>query len=122
MAEYIALRDTVYNFKFIKKGKKIVSNKLDGSPNFRRVDTPLQGNNGGNTVNNGNTDDTKIRLHAKELKIQNWHLKSIPNLLAEIAEVEAKNALPANPVNNESPSNGDGQSNDTNNPDGNSGQ
>lgn len=34
----------------------------------------------------------EIRLKAKDLKIANWHTKSIARLLAEIAEAEAKPA------------------------------
>ena len=34
----------------------------------------------------------EIRLKAKDLKIANWHTKSIARLLAEIAEAEAKQA------------------------------
>lgn len=34
----------------------------------------------------------EIRLKAKDLKIANWHIKSIARLLSEIAEAEAKPA------------------------------
>lgn len=130
MSEYVAVRDTVYNFKFIKKGQKIVSNKLDKSPNFTKVgETSVKGNqvNNSNSVNNqnkisepekANSSEQEIRLRAKELKIQNWHLKGIANLLAEIAEVEAKQAAPSNPDDGSQGEDGK-QSEDGKNPDGN---
>lgn len=129
MSEYVAVRDTVYNFKFIKKGQKVVSNKLDKSPNFTKVEeTSVKSNqvNNSNPVNDpskigepekANSSEQEIRLRAKELKIQNWHLKGIANLLSEIAEVEAKNAAPSNPI-VENQNNGDEQNDDGNNPDG----
>ena len=77
MTEYVAVRDTVYNFKFIKKGQKIVSNKLDKSPNFMKVQGNQVNNQSADNNQNKVSDPTKVnsseqevRLRAKELKIQ----------------------------------------------------
>ncbi len=96
MVEYVAVNETVYNFKFYHKGQTLqAGNELDSNPNFARADgsKPAVAKNGG--TQDGNTvDEVAIRTRAKELKIASWHNKNIKTLLAEIAEAEAKLAAP----------------------------
>lgn len=100
MTKYVAINDTVYNFKFYRKGAEIEAGKeLDDNANFARAD----GTKPAKTVENGTpagnatvdkADEVAIRTRAKELKIASWHNKKIDTLLAEIAEAEAKLAAP----------------------------
>ncbi len=105
MVEYVALTETVYKFKFYHKGQTLnAGEELDSNPNFERVggSKPAVAKNDGKQ--DGNTvDEVAIRTRAKELKIANWHNKNIKNLLAEIAEVEAKLAAPTIVTEDESP-------------------
>lgn len=92
MTRYVALNDTVYRFRVIRKGKEIVGGEeLDKNVNFARVGAPAA-DAGKATVS---ADEKEVRLRAKELKISNWHTKAKDKLLAEIAEAEAKLAAPA---------------------------
>lgn len=100
MGEFIAVRDCVYNFKFIHKGKKVVGDLL-GNENFLPVPAATEGDE---TPAPAAKDPTKpkpttadpkevaIRLRAKELKINNWHTKGVENLVKEIAAAEAAKA------------------------------
>ncbi len=94
MGEYIAIRDCVYNFKFIRKGKRVAGNLADNE-NFAPVsaveddkETPAPApEKPANTV--ADPKEVAIRMRAKELKINNWHTKGIENLSKEIAAAEA---------------------------------
>lgn len=100
MTKYIAKNDTVFNFKFYRKGESIEAGaELENNSNFERADgvkpTATTLPDGKKDVSQA--DEVAIRTRAKELKISNWHLKGVPNLLKEIAEVEAKQAAPSLP-------------------------
>lgn len=94
MGEYIAIRDCVYNFKFIRKGKRVVGD-LDDNENFAPVpavesdkETPAPApEKPAKTV--ADPKEMATRLRAKELKINNWHTKGVEKLLEEIAAAEA---------------------------------
>lgn len=97
MGEFIAVRDCVYNFKFIRKGKKVVGDLL-GNENFLPVpavagedETPAPAAKAPKNPKPTTADpkEVAIRLRAKELKINNWHTKGVENLVKEIAAAEA---------------------------------
>lgn len=95
MAEYIAIRDCVYGFKFIRKGKKVVGDLADNE-NFEPVsaadgkkETPAPAPKAKEPAKTAaDTKEVAIRLRAKELKINNWHTKGVDRLVEEIAEIE----------------------------------
>lgn len=99
MVEYVAKNDTVWNFKFYRKGEKVeAGTQLDDNTNFERVDgsakKPVAASaNTGATISK--EDEIALRTRAKELKIASWHNKAPEKLQAEIAEAEAKLAAPA---------------------------
>lgn len=95
MAEYIAIRDCVYGFKFIRKGKKVVGDLADNE-NFEPVsaadgkkETPASAPKAKEQAKTAaDPKEVAIRLRAKELKINNWHTKGVDKLVEEIAEIE----------------------------------
>lgn len=96
MAEYIAIRDCVYGFKFIRKGKKVVGDLADNE-NFEPVsaadgkkETPAPAPKAKEPAKTAaDPKEVAIRMRAKELKINNWHTKGVENLSKEIAAAEA---------------------------------
>lgn len=93
MVKYRAKNDTVYNFRFYRKGEELEATALDDNDNFERADgSKVKAAPAAQT--GGNFEDAAVRVRAKELKIANWHTKGIDKLLAEIAEAEAKAAKP----------------------------
>lgn len=100
MTKYTAKNDTVWNFKFYRKGETLDTNiNLDDNTNFIRegaapAETPATkaSGNGKKVVSE---QEQALRLRGKELKIANWHILSPENLAAEIAKKEAELAQPA---------------------------
>lgn len=66
----------------------------DKAPAPQQPDKKPEGNEGKDiSIAELSVEEMKaIRLKAKDLKIANWHTKSIAHLLSEIAEAEAKPA------------------------------
>lgn len=93
MVKYRAKNDTVYNFRFYRKGEELEAVALDDNDNFERADGS-KAKAAPATQTGGNFEDSAVRVRAKELKIANWHTKGIDKLLAEIAEAEANAAKP----------------------------
>lgn len=100
MTKYIAKNDTVFNFKFYRKGESVDTGaELENNSNFKRADKvdPTNTILPDGKVNVNQADEVAIRTRAKELKISNWHTKGVDKLLTEIAEAEAKQAAPTLP-------------------------
>ena len=92
MVKYRAKNDTVYNFRFYRKGEELEAPALDDNENFERADGSKA--KAAPATQTGGFEDAAVRVRAKELKIANWHTKGIDKLLAEIAETEANAAKP----------------------------
>lgn len=105
MVKYVAKNDTVFNFKFYRKGETVEAGELlDDNRNFERVDGSKPIVKPTSAVDKA--DEVAIRTRAKELKIANWHTKGVDKLLAEIAEAEAKAAAPTTTDGSVTPNNG----------------
>lgn len=86
----------VYNHDFENCGEFEIVGEQNGNnaPAPQNQDNNPEGSEGKDiSIDELSVEEMKaIRLKAKDLKIANWHTKSIARLLSEIAEAEAKPA------------------------------
>lgn len=121
MPKYRAKFDTVFNFQVVRAGKIIVAGEeLRNSPNFECLDdsagktAPASSNTGVQPKSAGTTEYAKALLRAKELGIPKYNRIPQSELLAAIAEAEAKLAAPkADNAGNDNDENDDDDENDT---------
>ncbi len=98
MPKFRALVDTVYNFQIIRAGKEIIGgDELRKSPNFVCVDGGTVAKTEPAAKNTGENASTyaKALQRGKELGIPKYNRIPQAELLAAIAEAEAKLAAPA---------------------------
>ena len=86
----------IYNHDFENAGEFEIVGEQNGdkAPAPQQPNKKPEGNEGKDiSIAELSAEEMKvIRLKAKDLKIANWHIKSIARLLSEIAEAEAKPA------------------------------
>lgn len=86
----------IYNHDFENCGEFEIVGEQNGNNAHapQQPDKKPEGNEGKDiSIAELSVEEMKaIRLKAKDLKIANWHIKSIARLLSEIAEAEAKPA------------------------------
>lgn len=98
MAKFRALVDTVYNFQIIRAGKEIIGgDELRKSPNFVCLDggTVAKTEPAAKKAEENTSTYAKALQRGKELGIPKYNRIPQADLLAAIAEAEAKLAAPA---------------------------
>lgn len=88
MKQYIAIKETYYNFNLYKRGEVISAPDTFSNVNFKPLDLSNDNSNQEDKENPAQLPEEVIRAKARELGIPNWHNKKLENLTVEINEIE----------------------------------